>query len=222
MKNIHLTDIDSTQNYLRELLLSDESDLVVYSDTQHSGRGRHGRKWEAPSGGLWFSFDLDYNDFGDIFTIAIGVAVREICAANYECEVKIKWPNDIIVNNKKVGGIICERLEEKIIVGIGLNTNLESVECENSDTFFNITGQKVDNNKIMQSIVKKCKELIYEKSIDVVKVFRENMAFRDKKCFISVLGKEAKILDITDDGHLLVEENNEIHEVFMGEISLCI
>lgn len=222
MKVIHLAKIDSTQNYSKELLLSGERDFIVYSDIQNSGRGRHGRKWEAPNGGLWFSFDMDYNDYGELFTIAIGVVVREECANNYKCDVKLKWPNDIIVNDKKVGGIICEKVGEKVIVGIGLNTNLEKVNCENSDTFFNITGKRVDNNIIMESIRQKCKEIIYKKNIDVVKKFREHMAFKGKKCFVSALGKEVEILDIGDNGYLVVKENEKKHEIFMGEINLCI
>lgn len=221
MEEIYFYEIDSTQNYAKQLVLEGKNDFVVCAKTQKIGRGRLGRVWNSNEGGLWFSFDIDFNNAGELFTMGIGVAVREVCSELYGVDVKLKWPNDIILDDKKVGGILCERIGNRVVVGIGLNTNNIDTGIENTTTFKKSTGKEIDNNIIMKTIVKKCKETINNNLSNIVPFFRENMAFLGEMCFVSALNQKAKILGILDNGHLLVEINNEIKEIFTGEV-VCI
>jgi len=221
MEEIYFDEIDSTQNYAKKLAFEGKNDFVVCARTQTFGRGRLGRVWNSNEGGLWFSFDIEFNNAGELFTMGIGVAVREVCSDIYGVDIKLKWPNDIILDGKKVGGILCERIGNKVVVGIGLNTNNIDTGCDNSTSFLKVTCKAIDNNIIMKTIIKKCREIINEKLNDVVPIFKENIAFLGEMCFVSALNEKAKIVDVLDNGHLLVEINNETKEIFTGEV-VCI
>ena len=88
---------------------------VVVADHQTAGRGRHGRTWEAPSGsGLFVTFVLEPSP---VVVFAAGVAAAEACRAG----VQLKWPNDLILRDRKLGGILAEIRNEHALVGIGIN-----------------------------------------------------------------------------------------------------
>jgi BirA family transcriptional regulator, biotin operon repressor / biotin---[acetyl-CoA-carboxylase] ligase len=88
---------------------------VVVADHQTAGRGRHGRSWEAPSGsGLFVTFVLEPSP---VVVFAAGVAAAEACGRG----VLLKWPNDLILNDRKLGGILAEVRMEHALVGIGVN-----------------------------------------------------------------------------------------------------
>ena len=88
---------------------------VVVADHQTDGRGRHGRSWEAPPGsGLFVTFVLEPSP---IVIFAAGVAAAEACGRG----VQLKWPNDLVLNERKLGGILVEVRKEHALVGIGIN-----------------------------------------------------------------------------------------------------
>lgn len=88
---------------------------VVVADNQTAGRGRHGRTWVAPPGsGLFATFVLPP---GPLVVFAAGVAAAEACGQ----DVRLKWPNDLILDDRKLGGVLAEVRGEKALVGIGIN-----------------------------------------------------------------------------------------------------
>lgn len=222
MKEYRFEEIASTQDYAKELYLRQEHDFVVFADKQYLGRGRNGHSWQSPGGGLWFSFDIDFFNAGSLFTMAVGVAIKEVLEEFYDCNIKLKWPNDLFLDDKKVGGIICEKLADKVIVGIGINTNADKIDENKATTFFCKTGKTVDNYMLMKRIIDRCKEVLKSELDGVVERFRESMMYRGERCFVSVLKEDVKVIDVADDGGLVVETNEGIKEVSAGEISVCI
>ena len=220
MKEIHLKEIDSTQNYAKNLILNNEKNFVVVSDMQTSGRGRNGHTWTSPHGGLWFSFDVNFHS--DFPTLVIGIATMEVLKEEYNCDLKIKWPNDLILDGKKVGGILCEKVNNEIIAGIGINTNVKNIELNTATSLFNKTNKVVDNIELMKKIINKCNEFSDYSKEKIITLFRNNMAYIGEMCFVSSLQYEAKILDITNEGKLVVETDDGIKEIFSGEINVCI
>jgi BirA family transcriptional regulator, biotin operon repressor / biotin---[acetyl-CoA-carboxylase] ligase len=88
---------------------------VVVADHQTAGRGRHGRSWEAPpGGGLFVTFVLSP---APLVVFAAGVAAAEACGG----DVLLKWPNDLVLHDRKLGGILAEIRNEHALVGIGIN-----------------------------------------------------------------------------------------------------
>ncbi|MCG2825179.1 MAG: biotin--[acetyl-CoA-carboxylase] ligase, partial [Thermoplasmatales archaeon] len=91
-----------------------ERDFVVVSDEQTKGKGRMGREWLSPIGGLYFSIVTKKNP---LLPLISGVAVAN-SLKNFGLNPVLKWPNDVIVGNKKISGILIECLDDFAIVGI--------------------------------------------------------------------------------------------------------
>ena len=106
-----LGSVESTQDEAAGL----PAGSVVVADHQRSGRGRHGRAWEAPPGsGLFATFVLPP---GPLVVFAAGVAAAEACGS----QVRLKWPNDLILGDRKLGGVLAEVRGQKALVGVGIN-----------------------------------------------------------------------------------------------------
>jgi BirA family biotin operon repressor/biotin-[acetyl-CoA-carboxylase] ligase len=108
---VRLGTVTSTQDVARELPVGS----VVVADHQTEGRGRLSHRWEAPPGtALLASFVLDPNP---LLSLAAGVAAAEACGHG----VRLKWPNDLLLDGRKVGGILVEATPSKAVCGIGIN-----------------------------------------------------------------------------------------------------
>ncbi len=122
-KIIILDKTGSTNRYLAEGKFT--SGTIALAKKQVSGMGRRGKKWESPEGGLWFSCLLNKkkkNPFYHVMCASAGV----LCAMRrYGAAAKIKWPNDIIIKEKKACGILAENdyYTGRVITGIGINVN---------------------------------------------------------------------------------------------------
>lgn len=108
---LRLRSVTSTQDVARELPIGS----IVIADHQTAGRGRHDRRWEAPEGtALLVSFVLAPQP---LLSLAAGVAAAEACGPG----VRLKWPNDLLLDHRKVGGILVETTPEIAICGVGIN-----------------------------------------------------------------------------------------------------
>lgn len=130
---------DSTNRIAREMIGSGcPAGTVVRAATQSGGRGQYGRMFSSPRGGLYFSLVLqpDLNpEVLPLITLATGVACRDIVWAETGLGARLKWPNDLYLADRKVGGILCESVPSHsapqsawVIVGVGLNVNSEPAD----------------------------------------------------------------------------------------------
>ena len=110
-----------------------ENGTVVISEKQTKAKGRSGKPWESPLGGVWLSIilkpNVDQSKF-PMITLATGVAVAKTLEKIGVEEPEIKWPNDIMINGKKVCGILTEAIAkfntvENVIIGVGIDANLD-------------------------------------------------------------------------------------------------
>lgn len=112
---VHFDTLESTN----KTALTLPPDTVVIASCQTGGRGRYGRVWESPRGNLYLSAVVrDFHERTPLLAFVAGVAAA---AALEEFSVALKWPNDILLDGKKLAGILLERGEGKIIIGIGIN-----------------------------------------------------------------------------------------------------
>ncbi len=110
-RTVRLESVPSTQDVARGLPIGS----VVVTDHQSAGRGRLDRRWEAPPGtALLASFVLPRHP---LLSLAAGVAAAEACGPG----VGLKWPNDLVIDGRKAGGILVEVAQDRAIVGIGIN-----------------------------------------------------------------------------------------------------
>ena len=118
----HFDEVDSTNRVALDWHDAPHGALVS-ADSQTAGRGRLGRSWHSPPGkGLYFSLVLRPDEPAPArmaLLAGLGAArgVESVCAAQIQC----KWPNDLLCNSRKIGGILCEAQGERLVVGVGLN-----------------------------------------------------------------------------------------------------
>lgn len=150
----------STNDLLRALAERGAPEgTVVVAREQTGGRGRMGRAWVSPPGGLWCSLLLRPPDPADgriALTVAVGAAegVRKVCGAG----VGLKWPNDLILEGRKLGGILVESIPPVVIVGVGINVNVDTrtLPPEIAETATSLSaslGHEVDLEGILTSVL---------------------------------------------------------------------
>ena len=117
--------IGSTNDRAREIAAEGRSlPAIVVADRQWGGRGRRGRRWESDSPrGLWFTMARDgWTTGARTLPLRAGLAVARALEADApDLRIGVKWPNDLVIRGRKLGGILCERAAGAVLVGIGLN-----------------------------------------------------------------------------------------------------
>lgn len=118
--------IPSTNDRAAELVREEAAPwTIVVADEQTAGRGRRGAEWHSPAGcGLWMSVVLAHGLAPEGLPLVVGTACAEAIRSRApEIAVGIKWPNDLLVGGRKVGGILCERIDDSVVAGIGINVS---------------------------------------------------------------------------------------------------
>ncbi|ADL53807.1 biotin--[acetyl-CoA-carboxylase] ligase [Clostridium cellulovorans] len=242
---LYLPTIDSTNIKAKELANQDQSKypngFLIISEEQTNGKGRLGRTWHSPSGcGLWFSLILRPNiNLVDIPKITLISAVA-LCDSlkNSGVDSQIKWPNDILINNKKIAGILTEMsslnsIVNFVILGIGLNVNTKASQFplelkETASSLFIEYGNNFDKSKILADFLYIFEDLWFKfltnGSFDhILAKYKETSTVLHKKVKIINAGKESLVFvkDITEDGSLLVvTADGDEKLIISGEVSL--
>ena len=233
--------LESTNKTAKELTFKDASHgTVIISEEQTAGRGRLGRSFYSPkNSGIYMSIILKPNlTIADsvLITTAASVAVCRAIEKTTGIEAKIKWINDIVLNNKKVCGILTEASTdfesgtiENIILGIGINFN---TACEDFPDEIQNTAASLfskENSKISRNVL--CAAIINEvlsmsdnlKGHKFINEYKKRSIVLDKDIIFirNGVSTKAHAIDIQDDGSLVVEkENGEITILNSGEISI--
>lgn len=238
--NISLYDsVSSTNTLLKEMAVNGEKDgKVVVALSQTAGRGRYDRKFYSDKGGIYLSvlFRPDTKGFDTtLLTSAAAVAVSDAIEKTSDKTTQIKWVNDILINNKKVCGILCEGgftgNNGFVIVGIGINayTDKNGLNNEIKDiatTVFDTPCPQL-SEKLCASVVD---NLFYQyqnlEKREFLNTYRKKSVVLGKT--VTVIPKNAstsvaKVLEIDDNCRLLLEfENGEKRYLSTGEISIKI
>ena len=238
--NITIFDeLDSTNNYLKKLGSQGEKEnKLVIALSQTGGRGRMGRSFYSPNGtGTYFSLLLhpEFSVEKSLFlTVMAAVSVAETVMKYNKNDVKIKWVNDIYIDDKKVCGILTEgavnsnKKLDYAVVGIGINVN--APENGFPDDIKDIAtaifpGNSEENikEKIVADVINRFFCMYNGDDKDYIKRYREYSYLIGKEINI-IQGdstRPATVIDITDDCHLLVKnEKGEIEEISSGDVSV--
>ena len=234
--NLHFKCLDSTNTWCKQNYnqFDTKKMTLVTADQQMAGRGRFGRDWISPAfENVYASFTFfvapNRKDIGNITQIMALSVIAVLKQLNFSAHVK--WPNDIFINNKKIGGILCETvLQEKqlvVIVGIGLNINMERETLDQigqpATSLFSESGEKYPVDSII--------ELIKKEFVKNIEIFIENgfSTFLDelKNNLMHKVGdpilinhQRGTFLRLDDDGALVIQKNNsEVQRHVAGEIS---
>jgi len=235
-------EVGSTNEWAKELATyGAQEGTVVIAETQTRGRGRLGRGWVSPIGGLWFSLILRPNlrpVEAAKLTFVAGLAVAKVLREMFGLKVETKWPNDVLVNGKKICGILTEmnttgETVNFVVVGVGVNANFD-VEKVFPEELIRVTtslenelGRKVRLEKLFTGLLETIENL-YE--LYIRKGF--NPILEEWKGYAGFLGRRVEVtspteklsglaLDVDRDGALVIRLKDErIRRVFVGDVSL--
>ncbi len=237
---IYFDSIDSTNNYAKKEIKKLENGTIILSEEQLSGRGRRGRDWTSPKGtGIWMSLVLKPNiptregiKMTQIAAAAVCKSIRELI----KLDTLIKWPNDIVINGKKVCGILTEMAGELdeikyIVIGIGINVNTKDFPDEikeNATSLFIEGNKKIDRRNLLVDILENF-EILYNDYMEnlslneTLSIIRNYSAVLGKNIRVirGKLEKRGKAIDIDNNGMLLVEmEDGSSELISSGEVSI--
>jgi len=214
--------------------------MVIEAGSQHAGQGSRGRSWESPeNAGLFMSMILRPEllpEKASMITLVAAYAAAAVLREEYDLDVRIKWPNDLVLSRKKAAGILTQMQMKDgkidfIICGIGVNVSSRSFSPELSDkatSLYQETGRDFDREALMAHILNRFEKeyecFVREADLHFMKEEYERLLI-NRGCQIRIEGEGSEwtgaALGITDRGELLVQDRwNKIRTIASGEVSV--
>lgn len=232
--------LDSTNEYGKTLAKKEfVHGTLIVADSQTAGKGRRGRVWQSPKGStISMSLCLEpklATDHVAGLTLVMALAVAEAIAEIAKVRPQIKWPNDIVLNGKKICGILTEMCFKAegyaVIIGVGMNVNTETFPeeiCEIASSLKMETGREISREALIASMMKYFEKYYgqYEQTEDLSRL-RSHY-----ESMLANQGKEVYVLDpqmpykgvaegITSEGNLIIVcEDGTKRCVYSGEVSV--
>ena len=243
-KRYHFETIDSTNKKAKELAAEGAAHgTLIIADTQEAGVGRRGRSWSSEKeAGIYMSMLLRPQievDKASMLTLvaalAVQKAIQKVCDEKEEVRPMIKWPNDVVLNKKKICGILTEMslkgtAIDYVIVGIGINVNNKAFPEEIAQTASSLSrecGEDIEREMLITEIWKQF-SVYYEQFLAV-----KDLSFFKEEYERALVNKEekVKVLDplgeyvgiakgITNTGELIVATEDGTRLVSGGEVSV--
>jgi BirA family biotin operon repressor/biotin-[acetyl-CoA-carboxylase] ligase len=235
-KNVYyFRSLESTNLFAKELIKKNaEEGTIVVADIQTKGRGRKDRSWFSPEGGLWFSVILYPNiptQFAMLITMATSISIVQAIKELTGLSAIIKWPNDLLLEGKKICGILTE-LDAELdrinysVVGVGINVNnvLEDELYNKANSIFNIYNSKISRVELLRLIIKYL-DINYAKLISndynhIRELWFENTDIigRNVRLKLEKYEIEGIVIDIDDTGALILETLDKKIKIVSGDL----
>ncbi|MFW5659517.1 MAG: biotin--[acetyl-CoA-carboxylase] ligase [Bacteroidota bacterium] len=241
MKIRFVNKCESTNRLLMQSLndyADDELPFALWTDNQTAGRGQRGRIWECPPGeALAASFLYAHRDFPveQIYTLNkwVSLAVCELLDSYLPTEqLRIKWPNDLLIDGRKICGILIENLLSgrqvaRSVIGIGLNVNQKGFDgdYQRQPTSLRFEmGQHYDLQQLMRHLADVLHRT-YQRLLDdpeaIEQAYRQRLFLRDEPCEFRLThtALHGRIRDVDAQGRLMVESQGTVQYFSHGEIA---
>jgi len=241
-KAYYFDSIESTQSQAIKMSEDPSNDgTIIIAAMQTGGKGRLGRRWVSPKGGIWFSIILQPKfdiSIITLFPIASSLALSYAIEKTFEIAPELKWPNDVTINGKKVAGMLVDvSLEsnkvESMVLGIGINFDVDVKQIEKTlneaSNFYGVASlseqqKKVKPKRLIQTFLVEL-EKIYEllntkKTKNIISEWTKRSSTIGKRVELNTTdGKiKGKAIKIDDDGALIVSAKNKISRIIAGDI----
>ena len=237
---VYTEEIDSTNSFLLNKANKFNTDgTVILAEKQNKGHGRKDRVWySTKEQNLTFSILITNKEFlKDKFnllnfsaSLSVALAIENL----FQLRTELKWPNDILVNGKKIAGILLESISqgskiEKLVIGIGLNVNQVMFQGN-----FNVPptsikselNEPVDRERLLAELLNVFEELLEKVKNSPVELMK------DWKARCRLIGEKISIVendkvkygifdDLDDDGFLLLKNKGKIEKIHFGDVSLA-
>ena len=232
--------IDSTNAQAKRLAEAGYGDgTLIVADHQEAGRGRRGRSWETPAGtniamSLLLKPEINPNN-ASMITLVAALAVSKAITQITGEPAPIKWPNDIVIDGRKVCGILTEMSAQfdyvnHIVVGIGINVNIESFPEEIAETATSLrieTGKQISRAELIEAVWEQFETVyeVYLQTQDLRNLVKEYDArlinmHRNVKVLDPKEPFEGRAMGITPRGELMVDTWESRKLVSSGEVSV--
>ena len=233
--------LESTNDKAKEIAAYSEEGTVILAREQTKGKGRLGRVWSSTKDkdilmSIILKPEIQIKDIPKITLVgatAINMALRDI-----GIDSQIKWPNDIVIENKKVSGILTEMSSNSrdinyVIMGIGINVNQDIQDIPEELQYKSISlkivkNSVIDKRELLNNILERFRTLYmpFRSNGDmekVINIYRENSIVIGKEILV-IKGKDkirkGVAIDINHRGELLVEFPEGLEEICSGEVSI--
>ena len=233
-KMLHFKKINSTQIKLKNLANDNEPEgTVIVADEQNAGYGRMMREWSSAAGGLWFSMLLKPKiapERASLTALLIGIALNRVLEKEYGVKTKIKWPNDILFDCKKLAGIIIEMSAEQdavnwIAAGVGVNAdNILPEDLKDAVSLSAILDKAADRAKLLAFFLSEFDGIYGEFQnsgfVGFTGEYNKNIAFLNENVTIDSGFDIIKGLNkgISEDGRLIIETNSGFEKIMSGTL----
>lgn len=224
----------STQDIARKLAENGwDEGTVIIADRMTEGRGRLGRKWVADYGGLWMTLILRPKSVDNLqlINLVAGLSVVEGIKKLYEVPLGLKWPNDVLLNNRKICGILSEAkftgtTIDYILLGIGVNINnklhesIKDIAISLKDYLgFEIPIQPI-LTEILRSLNNLYTELLTGNVNEIINKWKKHsiMFGRNVKVCVSEGVIIGVAVDVDNDGSLIVRTDEGIKKIYSGDV----
>lgn len=230
--------IDSTNQYLLERITQLTSGDACVAEYQQAGRGRRGRKWFSPFGAnLYFSmyWKLDQGPSAAMgLSLVIGIVMAEVLQKLGAEDVRVKWPNDLYLKDRKLAGILVELTGKTgdaahLVIGAGINLKMREPASDSIDQgWINLqeAGVNIDRNQLTATLLQELRSALRQFEVEGLAPFitrwRKLDNFLDRPVKLLIGEKEIHGIErgIDQQGALLLEQDGIIKSFIGGEISL--
>jgi BirA family biotin operon repressor/biotin-[acetyl-CoA-carboxylase] ligase len=225
---IRLASVDSTQRYAAELARQGASDgTVVVADTQTAGKGRRGRVWhDVPGASLLLSIVVRSSlPLARLPTLSLAAGVAVVDAlANVGVDARLKWPNDALVGERKIAGILLERRGDVVVLGVGINVTSAAMPADVAARATSVAAEAgtADRDALLAALVAafgRWRAVLEREGFEPVRRrWTERAAMLGRR--VTVDGIEGTALGLDEDGALLVATAAGTTRVVAGDVTL--
>lgn len=217
-KLISFDKIPSTQDYAHDLIADGNASdkTVVTALAQSAGRGRYKRTWVSHHGNLYASFIYKIYERDPKLSYAVAVAIAETLIS-FGLNPQIKWPNDVLIDGKKISGVLIEYSRNFVIVGIGINIKTCPTVKEYKTTKVSEYAD-VDVNEVLSVLIKKLDKWRATDFVYVRERWMELAMCINK--MIKYQGKDAELIGLNEDGALVLRFGSRYVLTYGDEINI--
>ena len=218
-KIIRFKEVSSTQDTAKRFIDKKE-EVAISSLIQRRGRGRQGRVWYSPVGGLYLSLVLFPKVRLNSIPLLASLAVIKTLEDFGFSKLSVLWPNDVLLNNRKVSGVVCEQFKDTIICGVGINVNIRKFThgAENATSLRLESGKDYEIEEILNKFIDRFNPLYQELQSGGLKI-------KEVLNYIAGIGESVEIIttqgniggtvyDIDDDWALLLRDESGVIKKF--------
>jgi len=195
---------------------------LVVADEQTAGIGRHGHSWHSgPDGGLYMSMVLRVANPGPALTMALGLAVQQAVDAVAEVATDLRWPNDVLLNERKLAGIMVQNAGEALIAGIGVNVN-QAVFPEDLRAIATSlrveTGREYEKEILLERVVKECLGHVHLTTAQILAQFERHSSYVRGKQVVVDGRIEGVTAGLDENGFLLLRTDAGTETIVTGGV----